>query len=184
VAEDELGSEKRTRGDRNTMERCPDIMGQFRNRCRRGNRRRWGCRHRVACDVSILERTIVGEFLKKFNFDLSICRGCACGLVTRYSPRPVKPLTKPWRCSSNNPNMLTHFNEKCGGDRIHGECQGGDYIASEDYTPAVIDAIHMGSQLCCSSPSISMSASSEGRVYLYPKGNFSSDHVAPCWYRF
>jgi hypothetical protein len=86
----------------------------------------------------------VGGFLKKHQFDQSVFHGCACGLVTKYNEPLHKPMKKPWRCFSNNFKMLIYFNRKCLGNHTHAECRGEDCKASEDYTPDIIDAIHMG----------------------------------------
>jgi hypothetical protein len=45
--------------------------------------------------------------------------------------------------------MLTHLMDRCRGGHSHTECRGRDCEASEDYTPAVIDAIHAGFRLRC-----------------------------------
>jgi hypothetical protein len=94
------------------------------------------------------------QFLKKFNFDNRIFHGCACSLVTRFGLRPVIPTKQSWRGSSNNSKMPTFLNERCDSkrgqeDHKHGDRLGGDCKATEDYTPAIIDATHMGFRLCC-----------------------------------
>jgi hypothetical protein len=123
----------------------------------------------------------VEDFLKEFRFDLSVFHGCACELVTRHSPRPNKPMKKLWRCSSNNPKMLTYLDKKCAGDHKHGECQGGDCKASEDYTPGIIDAIHMGFKLGCGPSYKNAIASRDGRVYLYPRNTLHRITLCPAW---
>jgi hypothetical protein len=45
--------------------------------------------------------------------------------------------------------MLAHLNDKRQGGHSHAECRGRDCKASEDYTPAVMDAIRDGFRICC-----------------------------------
>jgi hypothetical protein len=94
-------------------------------------------------------------------------------------------MRKSWRGSSNSSKMPTYLNEKCNNERCkedhkHGDCRGGDCKATEDYTPAIVDAIRMGFQLCCSFPRVDMSASQFGDKYVYSKKYFSPDSVTPC----
>jgi hypothetical protein len=58
-------------------------------------------------------------------------------------------MKKHWRSSSNDPIMLSLLNKKCQGGHCHAECRGRDCKVSEDYTPAIIDAIHAGFLQSC-----------------------------------
>jgi hypothetical protein len=49
----------------------------------------------------------------------------------------------------NDSIMLSFLNRKCQCGHDHAGCRGRDCKASEDYTSAVIDAIHSGFRLCC-----------------------------------
>jgi hypothetical protein len=93
--------------------------------------------------------TQVVEFVKKHNFVQTIFHGCAYGLVTKYNLPLGQAMKKPWRSSSNDPVMLSFLKKKCQGGHDHAECRGRDGKVSEDYTPAVIDAIRAGFRLCC-----------------------------------
>jgi hypothetical protein len=85
----------------------------------------------------------------KYNFVQGIFHGCAYGLVTEHNLPLGQAMKKPWRCSSNDPVLLSYLNDKCQGGHEHAECRGRDCKASDDYTPAVVDAIHAGLRLCC-----------------------------------
>jgi hypothetical protein len=89
----------------------------------------------------------VVQFVKKLNVHQSVFHGCAYGLVANYNLPLGQATEKPLTCSSNDPMMLSYLNNKCQGGHSYAECRGRDCKASEDYTPAVIDAIHAGSRL-------------------------------------
>jgi hypothetical protein len=91
----------------------------------------------------------VVRFVKQRDFVDSIFHGCACGLVTKHNVHIGQPMKKPWRSSSNDPIVLSFLDRKCQGGHDHAQCRGRDCKASEDYTPAVIDAIHSGFLHCC-----------------------------------
>jgi hypothetical protein len=90
----------------------------------------------------------VEQFVEKHNFHQSVFHGCACRLVTKYNLPLGQALKKPWACSSSDLMVLSHLSDKCQGGHSHAECRGRDCEASEDYTPAVINAIHEGFRLC------------------------------------
>jgi hypothetical protein len=111
------------------------------------------------------------------------------GVRTGLLPDLVHAQDYPWRnhgeAQTIIPKMITSLSKRCGNERCKedhkpGDCLGGDCETTEDHTFAVIDAIHMGFQLCCSFPSVDVSAPQGGGKYLYPKGYFSSDYVTPC----
>jgi hypothetical protein len=91
----------------------------------------------------------VVRFVKQHSFVDSIFHGCACGLVTKRNVPIGRPMKKPWRSSSNDPIELSFLNRKCQGGHDHVECRGRDCKASEDYTPAVVDATHAGFLQSC-----------------------------------
>jgi hypothetical protein len=91
----------------------------------------------------------VMKFVDQHDFVDSIFHGCAYGLVAKHNLPIGQPMKKPWRSSSNDAIMLSFLNRKCQGGREHAECRGRDCKASEDYTSAVVDAIHSGFRLCC-----------------------------------
>jgi hypothetical protein len=68
----------------------------------------------------------VCDFLEHYQFGQQVFRGCAYGLVTRYNLPLHTPMKKLWRCSSNNPKILTYLDKKCVGDHTRAECGGGD----------------------------------------------------------
>jgi hypothetical protein len=87
------------------------------------------------------------QFLTQREFEKSVFHGCAYDPVTRFNKPLGRPIKKPWRMASNDTRMLTHLNRKCVGDHEHAECRGEDCKASEEYTIAVVAAIHKGFQL-------------------------------------
>jgi hypothetical protein len=117
----------------------------------------------------------VDDFLEKYQFGQKVFHGCAYGLVTRYNVPLHKPMKKPWKCSSDNPKMLTYLNKRCAVNHTHVECGDEDCEASEDYTPEIIDAIRMGFGLCCGPSSQRLIALPDSR-----NGSFAMDHVMSC----
>jgi hypothetical protein len=98
----------------------------------------WPERCKYWADISVM------RFVKQHSFVDSMFHGYACGLVTKHNMPIGRPMKKPWRSSSNDPIMVSFLNRKCQGGHDHVECRGRDCKASEDYTPAVIDAAHAG----------------------------------------
>jgi hypothetical protein len=92
----------------------------------------------------------------------------ACYPVQSTVTRPIK---KPWRCSSNNPKMLTFLDEKCLGNHTHAECGGEGCKASGNYTLEIIDALRMGFSLRCGPSSQNIIASRDGRIYIRTREN-------------
>jgi hypothetical protein len=103
----------------------------------------WPERCKCWTDISVM------RFVKQHSFVDSIFHGCAYGLVTKHNMPIGQPMKKPWRSSSNDPIMLSFPNRKCQSGHDHAECRGRDCKASEDYTPAVVDAIHSGFLQSC-----------------------------------
>jgi hypothetical protein len=81
----------------------------------------------------------VVNFLRKHKLTKITFHGCAYGLKTTYNIPIGQPLKKPWRCSSNNIEMLTYLNEQCPGDHLHAVCRRKDCKVSEDYTEEVAE---------------------------------------------
>jgi hypothetical protein len=94
------------------------------------------------------------QMLDDSDFFDSIFHGCACGLVSKYGPCPGTPIKKSWRGSSNNPIAWMYLEDKCANrnkvlQREHGDNRGGECEETENYTAAIIDAIHKGFLMCC-----------------------------------
>ena len=71
------------------------------------------------------------------NFD-----GCQYGLPSINPSTLGKPIMKPWRICTNMSSLQPLLSARCKREHKHVTCQGMDTKPSEDYTPAIAEAIH------------------------------------------
>ena len=85
----------------------------------------------------------VGDMLRKFSMNKVEMHGCAAGLKSDKSGKPIK---KPWTIATTSPAMIQSLKKfKCPGPEVHPEhepCAGAETKKSELYTIDMTDAIH------------------------------------------
>ena len=91
---------------------------------------------------------MVRSFLQRHELRDALFDGCAYGLCA--GDDPAEPIKKPWRISTNCPQLYYTFHKQfCPGHKYHEPCAGIYTKATENYCTQMVKAIHVAFKAHC-----------------------------------